>query len=151
MKGRVYERFWAKVDLGGPVPEGFNEPCWLWTAATSAGYGRFGNWDDRERTQLAHRLSYEMFFGPIDAALTVDHLCDLPKCVNPTHFEIVTAGVNALRGHGRAAENVRKTHCPVGHELTGDNVYVYQNARGCRKCRLTQWHSWKARQRANCT
>lgn len=146
MNARVYRRFWAKVNCSGPTPVGFTEPCWIWTAGTSQGYGRFGNWDDPERTQLAHRLAYEMIVGPVSAALTIDHLCENRRCVNPAHFEVVTSGANALRGHGPAASNLRKTHCPQGHEFTPENTYVYKERRGCRKCRREQFLAFKARQ-----
>lgn len=34
-KRTIEERFWAKVDKNGPMPEGRPDlgPCWLWTAA----------------------------------------------------------------------------------------------------------------------
>jgi hypothetical protein len=146
MNGRVYERFWAKVDCDGPKQPGFSTPCWLWTASTSQGYGRFGNWDDRSRTQLAHRVAYEMFVGPVPSGLTIDHLCRNALCVNPGHFELVTSGVNALRGSGPAAANARKTHCSAGHEFDAENTYLYKGRRECRACRREALRAWKRRQ-----
>jgi hypothetical protein len=138
-------RFWEKVDKNGPLLPGQTTPCWQWTAATDKGYGRFGNWDDPTRSQLAHRLAYELLVGPIAEGMTVDHLCVNTRCVNPDHFEIVTSGANALRGHGPAALNARKDCCVAGHELTEANVYAYKGRRECRTCRREALRAHRAR------
>lgn len=46
----------------------------------------------------AHRLSYELFVGPIPDGYELDHLCRNRGCVNPAHLEAVTHRVNVLRG-----------------------------------------------------
>jgi HNH endonuclease len=91
------ERFWAKINKGGPIPEHRSDlgPCWLWTAATNYGYGVFRI--DR-RSIYAHRYAYELLVGPIPDGLQLDHLCRVPPCVNPTHLEPVTHRENILRG-----------------------------------------------------
>lgn len=69
--------FWSKVDKSGE--------CWEWQAYRMPwGYGRFGCADGKTRT--AHRISYEMAFGPIPEGLIVCHTCDNPPCVRPKHF-----------------------------------------------------------------
>ena len=85
--------------------------CWVWTADhTRAGYGmvdvsRFG----RPRLRiLAHRLSYELFVGPIPDGLVLDHLCRNTRCVRPEHLEPVTSGENIRRGYAfKRATNER--------------------------------------------
>lgn len=94
------ERFWAKVDKSGPVPEHRPElgQCWVWTAnAIPKGYGLFG------RNRYAHRYSWEIHFGPVPGKLWVLHKCDNPSCVRPTHLFLGTARDNYadMRTKGR--------------------------------------------------
>lgn len=115
--------------------------CWLWTGATyPAGYGKTGV---DGRTLLAHRVSYELFVGPIPEGLQLDHLCRVRNCVNPAHLEPVTAAENTLRGNGPAAVNARKSSCVRGHPLSGNNLYVCpRGRRECRKCRAAAGRRW---------
>lgn len=73
------QRFWAKVDTSGE--------CWLWTGATTRGYGVF----DRMR---ANRFSWILHNGPIPDGLYVLHSCDQPLCVRPAHLRLGTQADN---------------------------------------------------------
>jgi hypothetical protein len=107
--------------------------CWIWVAnQLQTGYGRMG-FGSREK-RYTHRLAYEVFVGPIGVGLEIDHLCRTPQCCNPAHLEAVTHHTNPLRGEGRAAKNAQKTHCPRGHELAGENLFVHSGSRFCREC-----------------
>lgn len=122
-----YERF---DRLWMPEP---NTGCWLWIASDNGkGYGQFTLGG---KARPAHRLSYERWNGPIPNVLHLDHLCRQTLCVNPEHLEAVTSKENSLRGFSPAANNARKTHCPQGHPLSGDNLYSYKGYRQCRACR----------------
>lgn len=119
------ERFWAKVDK--------TDTCWLWTASTTFGYGRF-----REGSRLyrAHRWSYEALVGPIPEGLVIDHLCRVRACVNPDHMEPVTLCENTMRGESFSAKHARATECPQGHPYDETNTYVdSRGRRGCNECR----------------
>ncbi len=64
------------------IPEP-NTGCWLWTSALNdAGYGDYRT----IRTRRAHRLSWEIYNGPIPKGMHILHRCDLPCCVNPRHL-----------------------------------------------------------------
>lgn len=107
---------------GGPLGE-----CWVWTGAISDnGYGRINR-------DYIHRLSYQQFVGPIPTGLVIDHLCRNRACWNPAHLEAVVERVNILRGVGRSAIHVVKTHCENGHAFTEDNTYLRPDT-GTRQC-----------------
>ena len=127
----VAERFWGKVNKNGP------HGCWLWTDfVTSTGYGLFNR---RSQTVKAHRIAYELEVGPIPQGLTLDHLCRVRHCVNPSHLEVVDMKTNILRGSGSPAQNARQTHCPFGHPYDLFNTIIRTNgARRCRECNRRQ-------------
>lgn len=59
--------------------------CIHWTGGNLVrGYGRIRV--TPSRFELAHRVAYELRFGPIPAGLFVLHRCDNPLCVNPDHL-----------------------------------------------------------------
>lgn len=125
------DRFWTKV-IGAPA-----ESCWLWNVAKNTlGYGNFYN---GKRSVRAHRWSYEYLRTDIPPGLVLDHLCEVPSCVNPWHLEPVTQAVNIARGPApvAVAAAARTTHCSQGHEYTPENT-SWQGAekrqKVCRTC-----------------
>lgn len=88
------------------------EECWLWQGAvTSYGHGQIrvrDGWNEH-RMMRAHRVAYELLVGPIPDGLVLDHLCEVPGCVNPAHLEPVLATVNL--------ERTRKPLCRRGHPM----------------------------------
>ena len=124
----TFARFYAKLPSDvSPAA------CWPWQGARSPkGYGFFYF---AGRNSRAHRASYEMLIVPIPEGLTIDHLCRNTGCVNPSHLELVTNKENVLRGVGPTAVNARKTRCPKGHPLSGDNLRLGPiGQRNCRTC-----------------
>lgn len=101
----VLAKFWARVEK--------TESCWIWTGA-KIGIGRYGAFYLWGRMNLAHRISWEIHYGPIawngapeapgfaddwrwDAdGIPIDgkthpgdhicHHCDNPPCVRPDHL-----------------------------------------------------------------
>ena len=134
------ERFDAKVQFIGPVPNGQSEPCWLWLGTkTTKGYGTF--WTGSKQA-LVHRWNYERHVGPIPARHQVDHLCKVRNCVNPTHLEAVTGAVNNARSESPTALNARMEVCKFGHPLTPENLHPCYTRMGQRRC----WICVKQRQ-----
>lgn len=137
-------RYWAKVDVREPGE------CWPWTAPLREdGYGQIGLGAGGSRSGVAHRVGYELAYGPIPEGLVVDHDChnldpDCPggpcshrACQNPAHFLLRTLGDNVLAGKSFASANTAKTHCDAGHPFDAANTYIRPSGgwRDCRKCR----------------
>lgn len=86
-RGSAEERFWTKVVK--------TDDCWLWTAATTKGYGVMGAGGRGEGLILAHRFSWELVNGPVPDGLQLDHRRTCPKnCVRPDHLRPATDGQN---------------------------------------------------------
>ena len=83
--------------------------CWQWKGGkTPKGYGRIhSSVNGKTVSHYAHRVSYEYFIEKIPDGLVIDHLCRKRDCVNPGHMEVVTVGVNVMRGNAPAAVQVR--------------------------------------------
>lgn len=108
--------------------------CWIFTGAVSGtmGYGVLQRGRRGEGQVRAHRLSYEHFVGEIPADKVIDHICCVPRCVNPEHLRAVTHWENNARGNSAAAKNARKEHCPkcggeYAHGATGRRCYQCLN------------------------
>lgn len=121
------ERFWAKVQK--------TDGCWLWTAATSDGYGMIA----KERPFVgaaslrANRVAYELHYGPIPTGEKVRHTCDVPACVRPDHLILGSQADNMQDASERERfPNQHKTHCAQGHSL--ENAAITQE--GWRRCRI---------------
>ena len=118
------KRFWDKVAKGS------GDECWLWTGRLGdRGYVRF---QVDGRLIQVHRFAYELLVGPIPVGLTIDHLCRVRHCVNPSHLEPVTVQENLMRGESPPALNARKTHCPQNHPYDSSNPK--RDNRGRRVC-----------------
>ncbi|MFH0980288.1 MAG: HNH endonuclease [Planctomycetota bacterium] len=108
----IEERFWSKVEKG--------PGCWEWMSTLNgSGYGTI--WDNSRHLQkMAHRLSWEIHYGPVLASLGVLHRCDNPPCVRPDHLFLGTCQDNMqdASSKGRTARGERHPK----HRLTVDQV-----------------------------
>ena len=96
-KQTLKEAFWAHVTPGGP------DGCWEWQGYRHDwGYGKLAY---RTQYYYAHRVSYELHYGPIPDGLHVCHTCDNPRCCNPAHLFVGTAKDNLsdmmMKGRGK--------------------------------------------------
>jgi hypothetical protein len=138
------DRFFAKVVLP-PDPT----DCWEWIGATTyTGYGLI-RWRGARGPGRAPRIAYELFKGTIPVGLEIDHLCNRPRCVNPTHLQVISHRENTLRSGNPCAVNARKQHCRRGHEFTLENTG--RNAGGPHTRRCKACSRWRAQCRLSPT
>ena len=120
MKRRTLEqRFWSKVIIG--------DVCWLWTDKLNQGYGRLlvdG------RLLLAHRISWEMSFGPIPKDRQVLHHCDVRACVRPDHLFLGDNAANVqdrvAKGRSGGAKGARNAHAKLTDTQVSEIRQSYQ-------------------------
>jgi hypothetical protein len=75
------ERFWSRVNIKS------DDECWNWQGRIQEGYGKISC---KDKELLAHRLAYELTYGPVNSELAACHGCDNPRCCNPLHLWVGT-------------------------------------------------------------
>jgi hypothetical protein len=77
------ERLWLRVVK--------TDTCWLWTGATWNGYGVIYH---NGKQDGAHRVAWQLTYGPIPEGMWVLHHCDVRNCVRPDHLFLGTIDDN---------------------------------------------------------
>lgn len=114
--------------------------CWEYTGPLNhRGYGRV-QWRSHgvRKNEGAHRVVFESEVGAIPPGMTLDHLCQNKRCVNPAHLEVVTRGENVRRQiqAGRhPTAGMSRDFCKRGHLMDEANIYRGEGKRRCLACR----------------
>jgi hypothetical protein len=82
--------------------------CWLWQGAkTEMGYGQITVatttdllWARGHHRRPAHRVAWELTYGPLQVGQSVRQECDEPACCRPEH--LVVRGGAASKASGEA-------------------------------------------------
>lgn len=92
------------------VDGGYETPCWEWvgTRLPQTQYGQMTfRINGRHVKQYAHRVSFELFKGPIPVGYEVDHLCQNPWCIHPDHMQTIPSLKNKQLIHSRRKQSRR--------------------------------------------
>lgn len=141
------ERFWAGVNLNGPVP--FTRPdlgnCWVWTKFVDKnGYGRLRRGRRSEPVAYAHHVALELQGVETPAGYERDHLCSVRSCCRPSHIDTVLHVVNVRRG----TTSRRNLACGKGHDTTEGNTYRSKRGKpSCRTCAIDRARVQRDRRR----
>ena len=133
-------RFWDRVCIG--------DACWEWHGGVrnAQGYGGF-NWNGKK--QMAHRVAWQLWVGPIPEGMSVLHRCDNRLCVRPDHLFLGTHLDNMRDAVAKQrTRRFRITHCLRGHEYTSDNTRWQSGQRVCIACARRRGREYMAGQRA---
>ncbi len=103
-----------------PLKERFEEKyipitesgCWIWVGSLGT-YG-YGQISINNKPIGAHRVSYELYKGPIPKGMSVLHKCDILTCINPDHLFLGTQKDNVQdcinKGRDRKARGEENGH-----------------------------------------
>lgn len=120
------------------------------------------------KIRYAHHVAWFLKYGEWPPpGFELDHVCHNPdlcrlgkkcphrRCAEWSHLELLirhTGGNNSAErsaaGVAAAARAALITHCPAGHEYTGENLYICKNGkRSCKECKRRQQRGWRERQK----
>lgn len=142
-------------DFKEHLPRVNKKDCILWTGAGSdpttnrtQNCGMIRRYDKHRGKVISKtpaRYYYEEANGPLRKGMEVYHLCGVSLCYNLKHLIAGTRSAlyKLMVEEGRRYRPPAKSHCPHGHKLEGENLYLWTNKAGitrrlCRTCRNTK-------------
>ena len=122
VRSRLYGSPHGRAEKFAPVRERLlrsterRGDCWEWVGSKNRGYGQLCA---NGRLRGAHRVSWEIFEGPIPEGMEVDHACHNPSCVAPYHLRLATRKENARNLSGPTAVSTTGIRGVVRHSAGG--------------------------------
>ena len=105
-----------------------------------AGQMGYGSIYDDGSHHYAHRISYEVFIGPIPDGMNVLHDCDNPPCCNPGHLFLGTQAVNIADRDAKGRQRSLKGSKSPNAKLTESDIPKIRSrlARGFSKAEVAE-------------
>lgn len=105
-----------KEKLLSRIKINLDNECWEWQKGKMRKYGAIRL---NGKSQLAHRVSYNVFVGEIPNKMLICHHCDNPPCINPKHLFLGTykdnyqdcKNKNRLNYKGNFTKKLSKSLC----------------------------------------
>jgi hypothetical protein len=96
-----------------------NSGCWEWNLMKRKGYGAV-DYETRAfmfcKTELVHRISYNVFNAPVTPSEVIRHRCNNKSCCNPEHLE-----------PGTQVQNMADRTEPIEQQTTASLQFTLQN------------------------
>jgi len=128
------KQFWARVDISE------DDECWEWKRGKFYdGYGQV-KWNGHGTR--AHRVAWELIYGPILEGLLVCHTCDNPPCCNPSHLFLGTQKDNIQdaihKGRMLNEEQRRKISEDMRETILGNEYMLGKHHSEESKCKMSE-------------
>jgi hypothetical protein len=129
----LYPNLWARLIANTDEPDN-GQSCWLWNGKNVCrfGYGRFTlripmlggtpvNFTAHiaayvcNQTTLQFESNDDFFLYYLEfrcSGLEIDHLCEMPSCINLDHLDPVTHSLNQLRAAERRSKRLLMARFP---------------------------------------
>jgi len=113
-------RFWSRAGRFNPRNK---SECSIWEGSIVGGYGQLT--DGHGGKHYAHRVAYELTYGPIPEGMIVRHRCPggpIRSCVRPCHLEV---GTHADNARDRVIDGPQVTTTPVDDLMAAGIRYLF--------------------------